>query len=52
MRYAADQAEFFRDFSAAFRKLSELGAKFQFVVQVAHPEPIEASSGSKAATVQ
>lgn len=32
--YAADQAAFFRDFGAAYRKLSELGAKFRFVVRL------------------
>jgi catalase (peroxidase I) len=38
LRYAADQGEFFRDFSAAYLKMSELGAKFQGVVRLTAAE--------------
>lgn len=34
MRYANSQEEFFKDFAVAYKKLSELGAKFKFVIQL------------------
>lgn len=34
LRYANSQEEFFKDFTVAYKKLSELGAKFKFVIQL------------------